>query len=166
MIRCWCFVCFLFFLSSCDKKPQLIEYHQNKKKIELLIYELNTFFIDSTKNSSKISSFYSDDFLFHSFPVNFKKGVTTNKTDYINSFDSMKNNGMSLSIDHCIYLPGLDQKSFIIDGSVRLYYGATMCLDTNCAEFSGYQTINFLENKILAAWEWADYGGVQLELSN
>jgi len=33
-------------------------------------------------------------------------------------------------------------------------------------EFSGYQTINFLENKILAAWEWADYGGVQLELSN
>jgi hypothetical protein len=52
----------------------------------------------------------------------------------------------------------------VLDGSVRLYYGATISIDTNIVEFSGYQTINFEEGKISGIWEWVDYGGVSSQL--
>ena len=32
---------------------------------------------------------------------------------------------MSINIGHSIYLPGLNEESFEIDGNVRVYYGAT-----------------------------------------
>ena len=72
--------------------------------------------------------------------------------------------GYILSIGHSIYLPGIDQETFEFDGSVRLYYGASIGLDTNTVEFSGYQTINFYNGKISEIWEWADYGGVKDKL--
>ena len=59
-----------------------------------------------------------------------------------------------------IYLPGIDENTFDFDGSVRVYYGATLSFDSVGVDFSGYQTINFLDGKISEAWEWADYGGV------
>ena len=72
----------------------------------------------------------------------------------------MKKMNMSINIGHSIYLPGIDEVSHKIDGSVRLYYGATIFIDTNNVVFSGYQTVNFYEGKISEIWEWADYGGV------
>ena len=41
-----------------------------------------------------------------------------------------------------------------------MYYGATISSQYKNTEFSGYQTIDFEKGKILAIWEWADYGGV------
>ena len=62
-------------------------------------------------------------------------------------------------------MPGIDEESFIIDVSVRVYYGATISIDTNNVEFSGYQTVNFEQGKISEIWEWADYGGVSAQLN-
>ena len=76
----------------------------------------------------------------------------------------MKKMGISLNIDHCVYLPGLDKVSYTIDGSVRVYYGATLSANGKDVDFSGYQTIDFDQGKILAIWEWADYGGVENHL--
>ena len=76
----------------------------------------------------------------------------------------MKQMDMVMIIDHSIYLPGMDQHSYKLDGSVRVYYGATISFDTINVEFSGYQTVNFRDGKILAIWEWADYGGVSNQL--
>ena len=70
----------------------------------------------------------------------------------------MKQMDMVMIIDHSIYLPGMDQYSYQLDGSVRVYY-ITISFDTINVEFSGYQTVNFRDGKILAIWE-ADYGGV------
>jgi len=72
---------------------------------------------------------------------------------------------MSINIGHSIYLPGINEESHELDGSVRLYYGATISVDTNHVEFSGYQTINFEKGKISGIWEWADYGGVSNQLN-
>jgi len=71
---------------------------------------------------------------------------------------------MSINIGHSIYLPGIDEKTFKLDGSVRVYYGATISIDTNSIDFSGYQTINFKNEKISEIWEWADYGGISSQL--
>jgi len=76
----------------------------------------------------------------------------------------MKTMGMSINIGHSIYLPGIDEKTFDLDGSVRVYYGATISIDTNHIDFSGYQTINFKNEKISEIWEWCDYGGVSNQL--
>ena len=51
--------------------------------------------------------------------------------------------GISLNIDHCVYLPGLDKVSYTIDGSIRVYYGATLSANGKDVDFSGYQTIDF-----------------------
>ena len=72
----------------------------------------------------------------------------------------MKRMNMSINIGHTIYLPGINEESFDLDGSVRLYYGAALTIDTNSVEFSGYQTIDFKQGKVSGIWEWADYGGV------
>ena len=72
----------------------------------------------------------------------------------------MKKMNMSINIGHSIYLPGIDEKSYKLDGSVRVYYGAIISIDTSNVGFSGYQTVDFKDGKISAIWEWADYGGV------
>ncbi len=71
---------------------------------------------------------------------------------------------MSINIGHSIYLPGINEVTFEADGSVRVYYGATISNDTNNVDFSGYQTVDFKDGKISGIWEWADYGGVSNQL--
>jgi len=158
---------YIFFsvtvLFSCvdDKK----EYVKNLDHFKNLIEDINTYFIDSTLENLEISNYYTEDFLFYSFPVNHKKGVKTDKVDYINNLEKMKKMNMSININHSIYLPGINEESYDFDGSVRLYYGATISMNTNHVDFSGYQTINFQDGKISGIWEWADYGGVLNELN-
>jgi hypothetical protein len=141
------------------------EYKDNLDHFKNLVDDVNTYFIDSTIESLEISNYYTEDFIFYSYPAGDKQGVKTSKLDYINNIQQMRNMNMSINIGHSIYLPGLNEESFDIDGSVRVYYGATISIDTNNVEFSGYQTINFKEGKISAIWEWADYGGVSNQLS-
>ncbi len=141
------------------------EYKDNLDHFKNLVDDVNTYFIDSTIEYLEISNYYTEDFIFYSYPAGDKQGVKTSKLDYINNIQQMRNMNMSINIGHSIYLPGLNEESFDIDGSVRVYYGATISIDTNNVEFSGYQTINFKEGKISAIWEWADYGGVSNQLS-
>ena len=158
---------FIFFsvtiLFSCvnDKK----EYTDNLEHFKNLIDDINTYFIDSTIENLEISNYYTKDFIFYSYPAGNKKGVKTSKVDYINNLNQMKKMNMSINIGHSIYLPGIDEESYETDGSVRVYYGATISIDTNNVEFSGYQTVNFEEGKISSIWEWADYGGVSNQLN-
>ena len=166
------FISFLFvsiFLSSIIAQEAIIydgkiEYEHNLSAFKELMKNINTYFLDTTLEKIQISNYYSDEFVFYSYTAGEKKGVVTSKVDYINGFNQMKQLGMSLSIDHCVYLPGLDKVSYTIDGSVRVYYGATLSANGKDVGFSGYQTIDFEQGKILAIWEWADYGGLQNQL--
>ena len=148
--------------SSCKKK----KYEYNLKIHQDLISEINQYFMNETNANIDLDQYYAEDFIFYSYPVLYKKGIPTSKNDYINGLKEMKGMNMSINIHHTIYLPGLDEKSYKINGSVRLYYGATISIDTNYVDFSGYQTINFVEGKVKAIWEWADYGGVENQLNN
>ena len=156
-----------FFLSasilfSCNNDKKV--YEKNLNHFKNLIEDINIYFIDSTLNNLEISNYYSEGFIFYSYPAGHKKGVKISKVDYINNFNQMKKMNMSINIGNSIYLPGINEESHKVDGSVRLYYGATISIDTNIIEFSGYQTINFEEGKIYQIWEWADYGGVSNQL--
>ena len=149
-------------LFSCNNDSH--EYEKNLDHFKHLIKDINTYFIDSTQDTLAISDYYTEDFIFYSYPVGYKKGVETNKSDYIRNLKQMKQMNMSINIGHSIYLPGINEESYDLDGSVRVYYGATISIDTNNVDFSGYQTINFEEGKISGIWEWADYGGVSNQL--
>jgi hypothetical protein len=151
----------IFFSCNNDKKV----YEKNLSHFKNLIEDINVYFIDSTINNLEISNYYTEDFVFYSYPAGHKKGVETSKVDYINNLNQMRKMNMSINIGHSIYLPGINEESHKLDGSVRLYYGATISIDTNIVEFSGYQTINFEEGKVSGIWEWADYGGVSNQLN-
>jgi len=56
-------------------------------------------------------------------------------------------------------LPGIDENTYEIDGSVRVYSKATVSRE-NSVELTAYRTINFKNRKISGIWEWADYGGL------
>ena len=142
--------------SACN--DSLEEYDVNFKKHQELVDQINQYF--KKTDSLQIRSYYTDDFLFHNMIAGTKKGVETSKSEYLDRFISMKKNNISIEIGHSIYLPGLDEHTFEIDGSVRLYYGATIVFNNNPVDFSGYQTINFKDGKISEIWEWSDYGGV------
>lgn len=154
----------IFILFSCNNAEN--EYDKNLNCFKNLIEDINVYFIDSTLEVLQISDYYAEDFVFHSYPAGNKKGIETTKTDYIQAFNQMKKNGVSINIVHSIYLPGIDEKSHQIDGSVRVYYGAILSIDTNIVEFSAYQTVNFDQGKISEIWEWADYGGVKAKLNS
>jgi hypothetical protein len=154
---------FVSILFSCNNDEKV--YEKNLNHFKNLIEDINIYFIDSTINNLEISNYYTDDFVFYSYPAGHKKGVQSAKVDYINNLNQMKKMNMSINIGHSIYLPGINEESHELDGSVRLYYGATISMDTNSVEFSGYQTINFEEGKISGIWEWADYGGVSNQLN-
>ena len=141
------------------------EYKNNLDHYKNLIDDINTYFIDSTIENLEIYNYYTEDFVFYSYPAGNKKGVKTFKIDYINNLEQMKKMNMSIKIGHSIYLPGINEKSFDVDGSVRVYYGATISINKKNVDFSGYQTINFKEGKISGIWEWADYGGVSNQLN-
>ena len=159
-------ILFIFFsvsiFFSCNNNKNV--YEKNLNHFKNLIEDINIYFIDSTINNLDISNYYTEDFVFFSYPVGHKKGVKTFKVDYINNLNQLKKMNMSINIGHSIYLPGINEESHELDGSVRLYYGATISIDTNIIEFSGYQTINFEEGKISGIWEWADYAGVSNQL--
>ena len=150
-------------LFSCNNDSN--EYEKNLDHFQNLVKDINTNFIDSTQDILAISDYYTEDFIFYSYPVGYKKGVETNKSDYIRNLKQMKQKNMSINIGHSIYLPGIDKDSYKLDGSVRVYYGATLSIDKSNVEFSGYQTVDFRDGKILAIWEWADYGGVSNQLN-
>ena len=160
-------ILFLFFsvsiLFSCNNNKKV--YEKNLSHFKNLIEDINIYFMDSTINNIEISNYYTEDFVFYSYPAGHKKGVETAKVDYIINLNQMKKMNMSINIGHSIYLPGINEESHDLDGSVRLYYGATISIDTSIVEFSGYQTINFEEGKISGIWEWADYGGVSNQLN-
>jgi hypothetical protein len=160
-------ILFLFFsvsiLFSCNNNKKV--YEKNLSHFKNLIEDINIYFMDSTINNIEISNYYTEDFVFYSYPAGHKKGVETAKVDYIINLNQMKKMNMSINIGHSIYLPGINEESHDLDGSVRLYYGATISIDTSIVEFSGYQTINFEEGKISVIWEWADYGGVSNQLN-
>jgi len=153
----------VFVLFSCNNDSH--EYEKNLNHFKHLIKDINTYFIDSTQETIAISDYYTEDFIFYSYPVGHKKGVETNKSDYLSNLKQMKQINMSINIGHSIYLPGIDKDSYKLDGSVRVYYGATLSIDKSNVEFSGYQTVDFRDGKILAIWEWADYGGVSNQLN-
>ncbi len=149
-------------LSSCNMKFK--EYEKNCNEVKALIEKINSFFKSEDVNDLNISSYYTNDFIFNSYPEGFRKGIKTNKLEYINNLNKLKKSNISLEIVHVIYMPGLDENSYEIDGSVRIYYGAVLSSDSNKIEYSGYQTINFFDNKIKEIWDWADYGGVNEKL--
>jgi len=149
-------------LSSCNMK--LKEYQNNNNEVKALIEQINIFFKSENANDINISSYYSDDFVFNSYPEGFRKGVQKSKLEYINNLNKLKRSNIFLEIVHVIYMPGLDENSYKIDGSVRIYYGAVLSVNSEIIEFSGYQTINFFDGKIKEIWEWADYGGVNEKL--
>ena len=153
--------CCISILFSCNNNR---EYENNLEHFKGLIKDINTYFIDSQKDSLEIANYYTEDFIFYSYPAGNKKGIKTKKFEYIKSLNNMKKMNMSLNIGHSIYLPGIDTLSYKINGSVRVYYGATISIDSINTEFSGYQTIDFRDGKIAAIWEWADYGGVSNRL--
>jgi len=150
----------IFFACNNDRKV----YEKNLYQFKNLIEDINIYFIDSTINNLEISNYYTEGFIFHSYAAGNKKGQETLKSEYISYLEEMKMMGMSINIGHSIYLPGIDEKTFDLDGSVRVYYGATISIDTNHIDFSGYQTINFKNEKISEIWEWADYGGISSQL--
>ena len=156
------FIC-SFILFSCTSNSH--KYEKNLDHYKHLVEDINVYFVDSTKDIFTISNYYTEDFIFHSYPAGHKKGIETNKSDYIKNLKQMKQMKMSINIGHSIYLPGLDKESHKLDGSVRVYYGATLSVDTNNIEFSGYRTVEFRDGKILAIWEWADYGGVSSQIN-
>ena len=160
-------ILFLFFsvsiLFSCNNDKKV--YEKNLSHFKNLIEDINIYFIDSTINDLEISNYYTEDFVFYSYSAGYKKGVPSAKVDYINNLNLMKKMNMLINIGHSIYLPGITEELYVLDGSVRLYYGATISIDTNSVDFSGYQTINFEEGKISGIWEWADYGGVSNQLN-
>ena len=156
-------LCFIILISSCNKYNK--EYNNNRNHYNLLVEEINDFYIDSTINEIEISEYFTDNFVFHSYMVGNRKGEETKKDVYIDGYNFMKKMNVSINICHTIYLPGLDENTYKLNGSVRLYYGAVLSVDTNQVEYSGYQTINFKNGKISEIWEWADYSGVSEQLN-
>ena len=143
---------------------KLKEYEKNCNEVKALIEQINSFFKSENGNDINVSSYYTNDFIFNSYPEGFRKGIQTSKLEYINNLNKLKKSNILFEIVHVIYMPGIDKNSFELDGSVRVYYGAVFSVDSNKIEYSGYQTINFLDNKIKEIWEWADYGGVNEKL--
>ena len=152
----------LFILFSCNNRT---EYKNNLNQLKSLIEDINDCFIDSTQACFEISDYYTNDFIFHSYPAGNKKGIETDRFEYIQTFNEMKRMNMSINIGHSIYLPGIDKETHQLDGSVRVYYGATISIDTINVDFSAYQTVDFRDGRISEIWEWADYGGVSNQLN-
>ena len=157
-------LCVPLMFSCGEKKETNKEFKKNLEHFKNLINDINTYFIDSSLENLEISNYYTEDFIFYSYPAGKKKGIETSKIDYINNLEQMKKMKMSINIGHSIYLPGINELTFEFDGSVRVYYGATISIDTNNVDFSGYQTVDFKDGKISGIWEWADYGGVSNQL--
>jgi hypothetical protein len=151
----------LFLLLACESKNP--EYEANLSTHKQLVTELNAFYSNPDSASLDISDFFTDDFLFYYFPAGSPKGVEASKSEYFEILQNLKNSGFVIKIGHSIYLPGIDEHTHKVDGSIRLYYGATVRKENSVA-LSAYRTINFENGKISGIWEWADYGGLTKQL--
>ena len=156
----YCF--FLFFFVNCSQESN--KYNINLNNFKSLVSDINIFFSDTTQYSIEISEYFTDDFVYHSFPAGHKKGVDTCKDDYLETFNKIKKMGIIIDVVHSIYLPGIDEHTHKLDGSVRVYYGADILVDSNLTNYSGYQTVNFRDGKVSELWEWADFGGISNHL--
>ena len=124
-----------------------------------LIDEINNYYKSPQNQTLNINKYFTSDCKLHYFPSGSPKGVSLNLEDYKrNILAFFKKDGVSLNVGHSIYLPGIDENTFKIDGSVRVYYKITLTKDCDI-ELSAYRTINFTNGKISGLWEWADYGG-------
>ena len=156
------FILFNLLLTSCVNKSK---YNKNLKTCEDLVTNINSFFNDSLTCNSLIIKYLTDDFTFHYFPAGNRKGIKLSKQEFLDIFFDMKKKFV-FNIAHTIFLPGLNELTHKIDGSVRVYYGADIFYKKDTIEFSAYQTINFDNQKISEVWEWADYGGISNLLEN
>ena len=152
----------IIFYSSCNK---ISKYQRHLILCENLVYHINSLFDESISSKFLLSNFYTEDFTFHYFPAGNKKGIKILKKDFLNLLNDAKKK-IDLNIVHTIFLPGLDELTHKIDGSVRVYYGADIYYNNDTIEYSGYQTINFKNHKINEVFEWADYGGIYNLLNN
>ena len=149
----------LIFLSSCSAN-KIKHYEQNLVTHKLLVEDINNFYDNTDSSALDISKYFTSDFTFYSFTAGSPKGVPASLTEYQDGILSqLKKHGFSIEIGHSIYLPGIDENTYEIDGSVRVYYKATISRE-NTVELSAYRTVNFESGKISGIWEWADYGGL------
>ncbi|MBC8266631.1 MAG: hypothetical protein H8E84_06655 [Flavobacteriales bacterium] len=148
----------LFLLFSCSES-KLKYYEQNLETHKLLVDDINNYFESTNSSDLDISQYFTTGFTFYSFTAGSPKGVPATLKEYQNGILSqLKKKGFSIEIGHSIYLPGIDENTYEIDGSVRVYYKATI-RGENTVELSAYRTVNFEDGKISGIWEWADYGG-------
>ena len=84
--------CFISIFFSCNNERS--EYDKNLNHFKNLIKEINNYFTDVTKGNIEISNYYTEDFIFYSYPAGHKKGVETNKSDYIRNLQQMKQMNM------------------------------------------------------------------------
>ena len=148
----------LIFLFSCSEN-KIKRYEQNLETLKLLVDDINNYYESSDSSALDISQYFTSDFTFYSFTAGSPKGVPASLTEYQDGISQLKKHGFSIEIGHSIYLPGIDENTYEIDGSVRVYYKATVIRE-NTVELSAYRTVNFKNGKISGIWEWADYGGV------
>ena len=153
----------LFLLFSCDIN-KLNLYERNMKTHNLLVNDINNYYENTDSIALDIRKYFTADFKFYSFTAGSPKGVESNLKNYQDGvLKLLKNNNFSLKIGHSIYLPGIDENTYEIDGSVRVYYKVTVRRE-NTVELSAYRTVNFEDGKISGIWEWADYGGLSNQL--
>jgi hypothetical protein len=153
----------LLLLSSCDIS-ELKLYERNMQTHKLLVNDINNYYESKNSSTLDISKYFTPDFKFYSFTAGSPKGAEFNLKNYQDKMlNLLKKEGFSLKIGHSIYLPGIDENTYKIDGSVRVYYKATVSMENN-VELSAYRTINFKNGKISGIWEWADYGGLVSQL--
>lgn len=152
----------IFLFSCCENKIK--RYEQNLETLKILVDDINNYYKSSDSSALDISQYFTSDFIFYSFTAGSPKGVPASLTEYQDGILShLKKNGFSIEIGHSIYLPGIDENTHEIDGSVRAYSKATVSRE-NSVELSAYRTVNFKNGKISGIWEWADYGGLIKQL--
>ena len=130
-----------------------------------LVDEINNYYKAPESQNLNINNYFAPDCKLYYFTTGSPKGVILDLKNYKeNILEFLKKDGVSLKIGHSIYLPGIDENTYKIDGSVRVYYKITLNKE-NDIELSAYRTINFTDGKISGIWEWADYGGVSNHLN-
>ena len=67
------------------KKSMITKYLGLNFEVKALIEQINSFFKSEHGNDINISSYYTNDFIFNSYPEGFRKGVQTYKLEYINN---------------------------------------------------------------------------------
>lgn len=153
----------LTFLISCAEN-KIKHYEQNLETLKILVDILNNYYQSSDSSALDVSQYFTPDFTFYSFTAGSPKGFPASLTEYQDRLSQLKKDSFSIEIGHSIYLPGIDENTYKIDGSVRVYSKASVSRG-DTVELSAYRTVNFINGKISGMWEWADYGGAIKQLN-